>query len=961
MNQTRSAMNRQDAKAPRWNLVILLLLVAGIGAGEASLRNPTKREIVREPVRLAFDPGQGAIAENGQPIPSQLVETAGKSERWALVSLPPVSARTYTAVAARIDPAVDVRLTDTDGVLELANPHCAVRLAGVSGLTPGGAGVPSAPLLAVRLADGRWVGKGAWKTPHGQPEEESSPEARGKTTMPSRAGGAEPLPGQRLTVRRYLGPCFAGVVQRWDFPNGGWSEIEFRLAPGWRHVEISEQHQGSPGWTFDLAAGWSPTTGLGRPFTRGGPGSGSVPKPIEADRPLLPGAIPFQDPSIFIELLPRWNQHFKDGWSFAASDGALAVGVLPVRASRWFWPHDNVIAVRVRAAGDQARLDLPGRRGRRQWWLRAAPVADWADPALKEYVTANWLEHPDRLNRDFDLPTDPAAVFRGEWPFADSINPTGAMRSRAKGMLAQLAAGPLKPGDDGLYTNTQAMLHPDCYGSMYAHWSPENPNFFSDFIKVPILQAIRLKDRPGFAAIRAQCEARLREDMDFSVTMPGGAGQECPGYQNGGIGVWASLAPICREHLGFDPTTWPRFAAAKDFQLRLSQPDGAIRRMLPMGDTHPDKPGPDKASPDKPNPAKTGGPKPVAVDPTVAQTWISEEFPGFGVVMRHRSGTAQETYLSFKAGPNRGHYHGDQLSIHLCLNAVPTAVDHFCSYRPRAGQEHMHNRLAFSTPDLPWANLDGYERLIAWQPGAAADIAVAQVESPRLRAVRDLPPENWDQRWPLLPLSRPLVYRRTVILLKGAQDAVVLRDQWHGGDPQVAATFCLHVHAETCIEDGPRVRFGDALVAHRLVPATAVFAPFPWSHDNGGGEKTQGLRWTAATGKISPVGGKDSAAGTDPAFGGEFVTVLAKPGVEARAIPDGFQIGDTTLVFNDALGSAGVVVRRAGQDIARLDDTAVNLERSQGEVGLFVPDAGYPFGPIPDWLIKQRDMAPPVK
>ncbi|GDY15055.1 hypothetical protein LBMAG53_39330 [Planctomycetota bacterium] len=951
MNLTCSAMNRQGATAPRRSsLVILLLLITGVDAGEVSLRNPTKREVTREPVRIALtQPGE--IAEDGQPIPSQLVETDGKSERWALVSLPPLAARAYTVVAARIDPAVDVQLTDANGAMDLSNRYCAVRLAGSA--SPGqepGANVPgaeAAPLLAVRLADGRWVGKGAWKTLRDQ-----SAVGSGNSEKPSHAEGAETRPGPRLTVRRYLGPCFAGVAQRWDFPNGGWAEIEFRLAPGWRHIEITERHQNAPGWTFDLAAGWTPTTGLGRPFTRGGPGSGSVPKPIEADRPLLPGAIPFQDPSIFIELLPRWNQHFKDGWSFAASDGAQAVGVLPVRASRWFWPHDSVIAVRVRAAGDQALLDLPGRHGQRQWWLRAAPVADWADPGLKEYVTANWLEHPDRLNRDFDLPADPAAVFRGEWPFADSINPTGAMRSRAKGMLAQLAAGPLKPGDDGLYTNTQAMLHPDCYGSMYAHWSPENPNFFSDFIKVPILQAIRLKDRPGFAAIRAQCEARLREDMDFSVTLPGGAGQECPGYQNGGIGVWASLAPICREHLGFDPTTWPRFAAAKAFQLRLSQPDGAIRRMLPMGDTHPDRVAPDKTG---------GGPKPVAVEPAVAQTWISEEFPGFGVVMRHRSGTPQETYLSFKAGPNRGHYHGDQLAIHLCLGAVPTAVDHFCSYHPRAGQEHMHNRLAFSTPDLPWANLDGYERLIAWQPGPAADIAVAQVESPRLRAVRDLPPENWDQRWPVLPLSRPLVYRRTVILLKGAQDAVVLRDQWRGGDPQISATYCLHVHAETCVEDGPRVRFGEALVAHRLIPATAAFTPFPWSHDNGGGEKSQGLRWTAVTGKVSPVGEKMSAAGADAAYGGEFVTVLAKPGVEARVFPDGFQVGDATLIFNDAIGSAGVVVRRAGQEIARLDDAAVDLGRHQGEVGLFIPDAGYPFGPIPDWLIKQRDLAPPVK
>ena len=27
----------------------------------------------------------------------------------------------------------------------------------------------------------------------------------------------------------------------------------------------------------------------------------------------------------------------------------------------------------------------------------------------------------------------------------------------------------------------------------------------------------------------------------------------------------------------------------------------------------------------------------------------------------------------------------------------------------------------------------------------------------------------------------------------------------------------------------------------------------------------------------------------------------------------------------------------------------IDMDRSQGEVGLFVPDAGYPFGVIPDW------------
>ena len=32
-----------------------------------------------------------------------------------------------------------------------------------------------------------------------------------------------------------------------------------------------------------------------------------------------------------------------------------------------------------------------------------------------------------------------------------------------------------------------------------------------------------------------------------------------------------------------------------------------------------------------------------------------------------------------------------------------------------------------------------------------------------------------------------------------------------------------------------------------------------------------------------------------------------------------------------------------------------DLCRTQGEVGLFIPECGYDFGPVPDWLIHQRD------
>jgi hypothetical protein len=353
--------------------------------------------------------------------------------------------------------------------------------------------------------------------------------------------------------------------------------------------------------------------------------------------------------------------------------------------------------------------------------------------------------------------------------------------------------------------------------------------------------------------------------------------------------------------------------AGQDFLARISQPDGAIRRMLPMGDTHPGKDGP------------------KVMDVVAGKDWATTELPGFGVLFQNQAGTPQETYLAFKSGPNRGHYHGDQLAFHLCANAKAVAVDHHCSYNPRAGQEHMHNRVAFSTDKMPWANMDGYERLIAFKTSEQADIAVAQVESDRLREVTKLPPENWHAEYPQLPLSKPLTYRRTVVFVKSApQTYIVLRDQFTGGD-DLNATFCLHVRSDQA-ERGTgsgsaTIDFGN-LTLYCAKPMKYSLDRLDWSHQNGGEEKTVGVRLTA----------KGEA--------GEFITVLYPGKATFANVPNGVKVGNDEITFT------GDEVQINGK--AQLTGTDINLDRPQGQIGLFVPDAGYPFGPIPDWLIQQR-------
>ncbi len=420
------------------------------------------------------------------------------------------------------------------------------------------------------------------------------------------------------------------------------------------------------------------------------------------------------------------------------------------------------------------------------------------------------------------------------------------------------------------------------------------------------------------------------EDLYHSITLPGGAGQECPGYMSYALkGHMLHLAEMCKQHLGFDAAATERFKAGLRFIERISHPDGAIRRMLPMGDTHPG----------------SGGGHEVTVSAGEVQTWKTEEFPGFGVIFNSKPGTPEETYLAFKSGPNRGHYHGEQLAFHYCAGAKPLAVDHHCSYHPRAGQEHMHNRVAFWNKEFPYANMDGYERVIGFKTAPAADVAIGQVESDRLRLVEKLPPEQWHQEFPQIRLGRPLVYRRTVVLVKSAPQAyVVLRDQFWGAT-NLNATFCLHVRGDKIERQGPSVDFGN-LQLYIAQPAQTDFESFPWSHSNGGLESTQGARLTQR------------------ADHGEFVTVMYPGKLPAvSAIPGGVKVGGDEIVFGGSAPTDGgdtvyVNVKTEGKDVLTLTGKDVDLNRSQGDIGLFVPDAGYPFGEIPDWLIRQRSRVP---
>lgn len=889
------------------SLAIVLAADVRTASSQSSvLSNPTKKTYANELLRLltpaAGPTGSFMVAEDGTEVPYQVEEIGGQSWIWLCSTFESGASHRYEVKAGRPKPSVPKVIVRKEGEwYVLDNGQVAVRLPATAGKDILG------PIAGLRLADGKWVGGSFWHT-----------EFRLRKFTATVVGDGTILGKVRL---RYE---FDGLAGLWgDVP--AFAEIDVALGPGWSHVEIFERHQMARDdyWEMEASKGWSPRQGVSKPFG-GGAGSGEVSGKVEPNRALRPGGLPLNREDLFLRLFPRWNQHYRDGWYFAATDGNAYVGAVVVGASRWVWPHQNAIEAVVKPSGDYAGLRCSTWKGERLWWL-LGPTLAAADTG---YVARYAWEGLDKLNHNFIL----------EWPgqrggFAgmnfysgNDMNPTGPLRGQGRQAMAN--AG--KPGDLGTLLRVQVMMHTDAYGSYWNYWSPENPNFFTDFTKVPIAMTANLKAHPRFQELCRTAEQKLREDMYHSVTLPGGAGQECPGYVDYALGHWREMAKVCKQHLGFDLTTWDRFKAAEYFQKRISQPDGKLRRMNPLGDTHP---------------AKDGGAKIVDVSADEVRKFVTEELPGFGAIFTNQPGTPQETYLAFKSGPNRGHYHGDQLSFHYCANARPVAVDHHCSYHPRAGQEHMHNRVAFHTEKLPYANMDGYERLIALKTSPQCDIAVGQVESDRLRHVQKLPPELWHEEYPQHALARPLVYRRTVVLVKGRpQDYFVLRDQYWAPEP-LGATFCLHVLSDSVRRDDRTVDFGN-LTLYCAHPEQFKFESFPWSHDNGGREATQGARLTIRAPQ------------------GEFITVLypGKPPA-IRPVPGGVQVGSDEILFSGDKPTAGdsaayVTVKRAGREVLSLAGKDINLDRSQGDVGLFVPDAGYPFGEIPDWLIRQRSAVP---
>jgi len=876
------------------SICLFLVLAPHVLLGESvTIRNPTRHPFRQALVRLNPDtPLPAGVSQvrgtsGGNDIPLQLESTPAGGIVWAALDLPPGGGVTIDYQRLKGTPGPSPLAEVSADEIRLRNDL--VEVVVPAKWSPGEPAPP--PILSVRSRNGSVQGTGRW-------------------IDPSRLQSFK----AEVTAQ---GPLFAKVRLTYVFDTGP-AEVVIRLPPRCPFAEISERHSMGKGaaWQMVLTKGWTADRGVMRRWFKG-PFQAA---PAEERFDLRPGVTRLGDQ--VVHLQPRWTQSYDEGYSFGAVGETGYLGALVVRAGLWRLPHDTKPVGRILPEGNAA-LDFPTFRGRRTWLLLAGN-AELAS-RIPEILRMENVLNLDKLTHQYRLPfTEGEKKLIGGVDFySNQTNPTGMMRQQNRRRLRDAAGGKTSNTLGTLYL-AQAFFDPDWYGRMEHGWSPINPNFHTDFIKGGIALAAQLRNHPEFDSIRKQAEEALRKDVSFAVTLPGGAGQECPGYQQHAMSAWKKLAPVCTKYLGFDPRTWPRYQEGARFLARISVPTRNGRTFHPAGDTHPGRPDP------------IGLAREYGVNENPA-TWKTEEFPGFGVIFRHQSGTPNESYLSLKAGPNRGHFHGDQLSIHWVHRGEPLAVDHHASYKPRPGQEHMHNRVSVQTADMPFANMDGHERLVAFTTHERADVAVTRVESPRIRKVKPLPPEEWDVSEPSVWFEKPLKLERTLIFIKSPIPLIVMRDRYELPEG-VTPVWNLHVTGTDAKREGDWIQFGNAQV---FLPSEQGdrFEALPWEHENGGLERTTAGRVFRSS-------------------GAPFVSVLI-PGKKRLPVELKEGILHLGAQLKLELGEDRIRLHVEGEnslDLLRSED--IDPHRYQGEIGLFVPDVGYPFGPLPEWLLMQRPVTP---
>jgi hypothetical protein len=353
---------------------------------------------------------------------------------------------------------------------------------------------------------------------------------------------------------------------------------------------------------------------------------------------------------------------------------------------------------------------------------------------------------------------------------------------------------------------------PDFWNGRYYDWGVGNPNFHTDMHNIPGMVAAQLNTHPDAKKWSDHSKREIFADVARSSWQPGGGWTESPGYTGHAFSVFLPTAHAFRRSGLTDPFQDPNFKGAIGFLENLLTPldrRKGVRGQISIGDSNNDvrTEGLQQAAMayEKSDPAfaanlaaaaKSAIPKgddikPGALGNTLTTTnpalaanpdWKlgSKYYGGIGAFFRSRFGRPDESLVTFKAGPARNHYQGDELSFTFWGAGDYLAVDYGSFYSPRMNPDWTHNKVSFGlTASSPVATVMAYEST------PEADLSVAENVNNSLQLMTR-PYASARALWDYQEIrTSPKTDRRLMLLVKHPEgspvaDYLVVRDELTG-------------------------------------------------------------------------------------------------------------------------------------------------------------------------------------
>ncbi len=440
----------------------------------------------------------------------------------------------------------------------------------------------------------------------------------------------------------------------------------------------------------------------------------------------------------------------------------------------------------------------------------------------------DWLTASKILNGDAATETvfffSPPGVFKpnANWIYnggytEGTLNPTTAPRGiRAVIWDNSVNFAWKKTGLTAKNRDMAAMAYifsdPDFWNGRYYDWGIGNPNFHTDMHNIPGMVAAQINTHPDAKKWADYSKREIFADVARSSWQPGGGWTESPGYTGHAFSVFLPTAHAFRRAGLTDPFQDPNFKGALGFVENLLTPldkRKGVRGLVSIGDSGNDARfeilqqaamGYEKSDPalaaDLAAAAKSAIPKGddikngslgntlTTTNPALPTNpdWKldSKYYGGIGAFLRSRFGKPDEALVTFKAGPARNHYQGDELAFTFWGAGDYLAVDYSSFYNPRMNPDWTHNKVTFGlTASSPVATMMAYEST------PEADLSVAENVNGSL-VFMTRPYASARGLWDYQDIrTSPKTDRRLMLLVKHPEgspfaDYLVIRDELKG-------------------------------------------------------------------------------------------------------------------------------------------------------------------------------------